>query len=72
MPEQLGVGKLMTVPEAAEFFGVSVHTIRKWCSLRNGRRRLANYKVEKKITISTNCADRLLRESERPQLQHVA
>jgi hypothetical protein len=58
-------GKLMGLTEAAEFFGVSTMTIRRWCSLRNGRRKLGNFKVGKRILISSNEAVRVLRESER-------
>jgi hypothetical protein len=66
------IGETMDVKETAIFFGVSTWTVRKWCSLQNGRRRLAHYKIGKNITIPVAEAKRLLRESERPRLQDVA
>ena len=58
-------GKLMGMSEAAEFFGVSPMTIRRWCALRGGKRKLGSFKVGKRILISSNEAARVLRQSER-------
>jgi predicted site-specific integrase-resolvase len=72
MSEPEDIGKLMDIEETAAFFGVSTWTIRRWCALRNGRRKLGHFKVGKRITISSNEATRVLRQSERPRLQDVA
>jgi Helix-turn-helix domain len=53
-------GKLLEIDEVARLFGVSLTTVRRYCALRNGRRKLSHFKFGRRILISSHEANRLL------------
>ena len=57
--------KLLSIPEAAEQLGLSVHTIRSWVQ----KRQIQHYKLGRRVLISPESLDRILAETERPRLK---
>lgn len=68
MPEIEGIGRLMELDEVAESFHVSVWTIRRWCTLRNGKRKLGHFRVGKRMMFSSVEVERVLRMGEVKQV----
>jgi len=57
--------KLLSIFEAADQLGLSVHTIRSWVQ----KRQIPHYKLGRRVLISPKSLERFLAETERPRLK---
>jgi excisionase family DNA binding protein len=65
IPEDAMGEKLLSISEAAEQLGLSIHTVRSWVQ----KRQIRHYKLGRRVLISPESLELILKETERPCLK---